>query len=334
MRIGVVGINHKLADVKLRELLAKACHRRFGRSSTHFGDHAFIPLSTCNRTEVYFVSEDLADTHTYILNVLREEVGEEFDQKLYSYFGFDCFLHLSKVTAGLDSAIFGETEIQGQVKTTYETTKEYLTLPLELHYLFQKSLKIAKKIRSSMPTQRNLPSLEHAVWDKGITHFNEIEHVRILFVGASEINIKVISFLQSKNIHNITLCNRTSGKLPQFTTIEWNNLQDWHTFDWIIFGTKSPDPLVRTLPLNFREEKRKLLIDLGVPRNVDPAVEKDARITLFNIDQLNHALSIGKQHLHHHLLNAEEMATTLTKQTIDLFHLKQTERLRWLTATA
>lgn len=340
MRIGVVGINHKLADVKLRELLAKACHRRFGRSSTHFGDHAFIPLSTCNRTEVYFVSEELADTHTYILNVLREEVGEEFDQKLYSYFGLDCFLHLSKVTAGLDSAIFGETEIQGQVKTAYEKTKEYLTLPLELHYLFQKSLKIAKQIRSTMPTQRNLPSLEHAIWNKGMNYFKEIDNIRILFVGASEINIKVISFFKSKNIHNMTLCNRTAEKSIQASEsqgikmINWNRLHSWHEFDWVIFGTKSPDSLIKAIPVDFQEEKKKLLIDLSVPRNVDPAVEKDSRITLFNIDQLNHTLSLGKQRLHHHLVNAEEMAATLTKQTIDLFHLKQQERLRWLNATA
>src|SRR5262249_51645888 len=124
MRIGVVGINHKLADLKLRETLAKACQRRFGPGQSTHGSHTFILLSTCNRTEVYFSSEDLAQSHSYFLSILNQEVDEDFDQKLYSYFGKDCFLHLSRVTSGLDSAIVAETEIQGQVKSAYENANE------------------------------------------------------------------------------------------------------------------------------------------------------------------------------------------------------------------
>src|SRR4051812_9744096 len=120
MRVGIVGINHKLADLKLRERLAKACQKRFGPFQAVHGDHHFILLSTCNRTEVYFSSDDLAATHSYLLSILRTDVEEEFDHKLYSYFGTDCFSHLTRVTSGLDSAIIAETEIQGQVKTAYE----------------------------------------------------------------------------------------------------------------------------------------------------------------------------------------------------------------------
>src|SRR5262245_52879886 len=103
MRFGVVGINHKLADLKLREKLAKACQNRFLSSSFH-GDHHFVLLSTCNRTEFYFSSDDLAETHSYLLRILRQDVEDDFDQKLYTYFGTDCFLHLTRVTSGLDSA--------------------------------------------------------------------------------------------------------------------------------------------------------------------------------------------------------------------------------------
>src|SRR3954466_9975105 len=105
MRVGVVGINHKLADLKLRETLAKACQRRFSAGNSLHGNHSFVLLSTCNRTEAYFTSYELAETHTYLLNILRQEVFEEFDHKLYSFFGSDCFAHLARVTAGLDSAI-------------------------------------------------------------------------------------------------------------------------------------------------------------------------------------------------------------------------------------
>ena len=111
MRVGVVGINHKLADLQLREMLAKACQKQFHPSNLFHGKHAFCLLSTCNRTEVYFSSEDLADTHSYLLNVLRSEVRVPFEHKLYSYFGYDCLSQAVRVTAGLDSAIIGETEI-------------------------------------------------------------------------------------------------------------------------------------------------------------------------------------------------------------------------------
>ena len=121
----MLGINHKLADLKLRELLAKASQRRFGAGISTHGSHHFILLSTCNRTEIYFCSDDLAATHTYLLSILRNEVDEEFDQKLYSYFGRDCFHHLARVTAGLDSAIVAETEIQGQVKKAYEFAAQF-----------------------------------------------------------------------------------------------------------------------------------------------------------------------------------------------------------------
>lgn len=112
MRIGVIGINSKLASLQLRERLAKACQKHFALQNCLHGPHRIVQLSTCNRTELYFYSHDLAEAHTYILNVLRQEIQDEFDQKLYSYFGCDCFQHLCRVATGLDSAIIGETEIQ------------------------------------------------------------------------------------------------------------------------------------------------------------------------------------------------------------------------------
>ena len=218
MRVGVVGINHKLADLKLREELAKACQRWFGALQAIHEDHSFILLSTCNRTEVYFSSTDLAATHSYLLSILRVEVEEEFDHKLYSYFGIDCFSHLTRVTLGLDSAIIGETEIQGQVKLAYENTSDYHVLPEALHFLFQKALGISKKLRSELQLGRGMPNLEHAILQTGKHFFNNPEDVGLLFVGASDINQKILAFLKSKNFQNITLCNRSgelSGKLAE-----------------------------------------------------------------------------------------------------------------------
>lgn len=334
MRVGVVGINHKLADLKLRERLAKACQKRFRADhSIHLG-HYFVLLSTCNRTEIYFSSQDLTETHSYILNILRNDVQEEFDHKLYSYFGNDCFIHLARVTAGLDSAILAETEIQGQVKTAYETSFEFNALPKEIHFLFQKSLGIAKKLRTDLQLGRGMPNLEHAIFNTGKYFFHTSQKdPKILFVGASEINLKLISYLKSKDLKKITLCNRSlehSKKVAEeqsISYIDWNQLYDWCDYDWIIFGTKSPDYLIKKnhIPENLKE--KKLIMDLCVPRNVDPLLAKDSRITLMNIDQLNRLLKLRNRNLNQSLLQAENMIFDAVRNQINRYLEKEEKAL-------
>ena len=329
MRIGVLGINCKLANLHLRERLAKACQKHFSLQNALHGSHSIVLLSTCNRTELYFCSDDLAGTHTYILGILRQEVNENFDQKLYSYFGEDCFLHLCRVTTGLDSAILGETEIQGQVKCAYEQVTEFIALPKELHYLFQKALSVGKKARSLRVLQGDLAGIEHAVFNSGKEQFKNREDVKILFVGASEINNKVILHFKEKHLQNITLCNRTTAaakamiETHRLKFLDWRSINSWIEYDWIIFGTKSNEFLLTKQSLNEPFESSKLLIDLSVPRNIDPQVGEDSRITLFNIDQLNSSLTERRQQMNHFLSSAEKLVHQFTVTHTDLFLQKQ-----------
>ena len=320
MYVGVIGLNYKLADLQLRELLAKTCRKRFGTHSVHNG-HSFVLLSTCNRTEVYFSSEDLIETHSYLLGILRADVEEEFDHKLYSYFGADCFAHLACVTTGLDSAVIAETEIQGQVKVAYESTLEHRTLPKELHFLFQKALGIAKKIRSELKFTRGMPTMEHAMHNMGKQFFDSPDNIRILFVGASEINQKILSYFTSKNLARITVCNRSPDPVKKLAEkypiqiLEWNRLCDWHYYDWIIFGTKSTEYLIECdsqLPISHN----KLIMDLCVPRNVDPILEQHPLITLINIDQLNHVLEAHNHSMNESLIQAKSMIFKAADQMI------------------
>lgn len=312
MRIGVIGINHKLADLKLREQLAKACQKHFGIIRALHDDHHFVLLSTCNRTEVYFSSDDLAVTHSYLLNVLRSEViDEEFDHKLYSYFGGDCFCHLCRVTSGLDSAILGETEIQGQVKMAYELASEYHALPKELHFLFQKSLGISKKVRSELQLGRGMPNLEHAILQTGKQMFSCPENTRLLFVGASEINQKILGFLKFKNFQKMTICNRSNELSEDFSKtygvefLAWEQLKEWHQFDWIIFGTKSPEYLIKKGEIAHQSISQMLVMDLCVPRNVDPRIGHHPGITLLNVDQINQLLRTRYNCMNHIVAEAE-----------------------------
>lgn len=341
MRVGVVGINHKLADLKLREQLAKACQKRFGIWQALHEQHTFLLLSTCNRTEIYFCSHDLTAAHIYLLSILRVEVEEEFDHKLYSYFGIDCFNHLTRVTMGLDSAIIAETEIQGQVKLAYESTSDCHSLPADLHFLFQKALGIAKKLRSELQLGRGMPNLEHAILQIGKNVFSTPEKARLLFVGASDINEKILLFLKSKKFENITLCNRSDkparriAKEQCIEYLEWEKLPLWHAYDWIVFGTKSPDFLISLNAMNQMQWKdQKLILDLSVPRNVDPKIGHDDRVTLFNIDQINRLLNIRHSHMNHLLSEAEKRVTEATHKHATRYTAKTQSRSNFLAVTA
>jgi len=326
MRIGVLGINHKLAGLRLRELLAQACQRFFVTAGSNHGSHTFILLNTCNRTEIYFASQNLAETHSYLLQMLRLEVQGDFDQKVYSYFGQDCFLHLARVTAGLDSAIVAETEIQGQVKTAYENAANCIALPREMHYLFQKSLKIGKDVRSKLSLGRGVPDLEHAIYQTGAHFFNNSQNAKILFVGASEVNCKVLQFLKTRTHFEITLCNRSQPRLHalaaeyQVKTLEWKNLSHWFHYDWIICGTKSPHALITDCPPS--DCTMKLVMDLSVPRNVDPRLGKDSKVTLLNIDQINRILKVRRERMMHSLTQAEYLVTAAAKNYHNYFQRK------------
>src|SRR5690606_30288580 len=125
-----------------------------------FFPYPIVILSTCNRAEIYFSGEDLAAVHSHLLSFLRAGVDVPFERTFYSFFGIDCFFHLCKVASGLDSAIFAESEIQGQVRVAYANAKKLSSC---LHFVFQKALKISKEIRSYQHSQGSF-QLYSALW--------------------------------------------------------------------------------------------------------------------------------------------------------------------------
>lgn len=293
MNIGVIGINHKSGDTALREKIAQACSALFTPISQICNRFSYVFLLTCNRCELYFFSHDLPATHSSILDSLKDQITEEFTPYLYSYFGDHCFLHLAKVTAGLDSALFGETEIQGQVKNAYLAATTSRALPHELHFLFQKSLKIGKKIRSYLPQTQGICDLEKAIKEIATRKIGRLEGKKLLFVGASEINRKLFMHLKNYGLKQIAFCNRSSNLSPFFekqdeiTWLSWERLSCWDTFDLTLFGTKAPHYLVTPNTLSPSLKTPRLLIDLALPRNVDPQVGSHPCISLVHLDELH-----------------------------------------------
>lgn len=330
MRIGVIGINHKQADLlPLRELLAKICQKRFGPGYCLHVEHTFVPLLTCNRTEIYFSSQDLSGSHSYILDILKNDISCEFDQNLYSFFNQQCFNHLVTVATGLDSAIVAETEIQRQVRQAYETTFHYTKLTSDLHYAFQKALKISKDIRSKFNFGRGLPNLEHAIYQTSSQFFHTPEETSILFIGGSEINQKVLQYLRKKGCDRITLSNRSDKNAEKLSMklkvplLPWEQLDKWRDFDWIILGTKAPGYLIQADQLKYALNRQKLILDLSFPRNADPILAEKTHIKLLNIDEINQMLKFRRKALYQTIIEAQKEIQQCVEKYSNLFYMKK-----------
>lgn len=280
LRVGVLGISYKTADLSLREAIARGAQKIAGERARFF-KHPTLVLSTCNRTEIYFSAEDLAEAHTDLLAFFRSQVEEPFEHKLYSYFGIDCFSHLCRVSAGLDSAILAESEIQHQVKLAYNLSAKILVFPGCFHYIFQKALRIGKLTRAQLPLETGSATLNGTLWQLAEHYFDDLSKVRLLLVGYSEINRRLASFLQGKGLKFLTLATRNPDAVRMEGVIVQTReiLDAWREFDWIVCASSSQRCLIEG-----EGSGAQLIFDLSVPRNVDPEI---SGVALWNIEQIN-----------------------------------------------
>lgn len=318
MCIGVVGINFKTAPLNLREKLAKASIYAFSPNSLTRRLDNIVLLSTCNRSEIYFSADDLAERHSEILAILREFVDEPFEQKLYSFFGPDCFLHLATVSSGLDSAILAETEIQQQVRSAYSLSSRAHDLNSALHFFFQKSLKISKEIRSRYPLPRGLASLESVLVELCV---NSGFH-KVLFLGNSQINRQLINVFRKKEKFLLTLCTRSLESAEEFASekdvqlASWDSLKKWQDFEIVICATQHGEYLIKKTPV----QKPHLLIDLSVPRLIDPALSSDPLIRLLNMEEIASLVDSRRRHLLQKLDESQGFLERSVKNCLEAHH--------------
>lgn len=290
MQIGVLGINFKSAEIGTRELVSKACQRQLSWKSDAAREYSCVVLTTCNRTEIYFSADNLADAHSHLLNLLREEIPAAFEHKLYSYFGLDCFLHLAQVTSGLDSLIVAESEIQRQVRISYEQTLLYRPLPSCMHYLFQKSLKLGKEVRSSLSFSQTQVTIAKILYEISQQMWKDFSQIPLLFIGNSEINRRVMAYFKRKGVRNISLCTRSPFSAQEMAEKEglsllpWEKLSTWTDYPLVICGSNAPHYIV-SHPRDHLATR--LIFDLSVPRNVDPLLARHPLLTLLNMEELS-----------------------------------------------
>lgn len=288
MDIGMLGISYKSSELDLRESFAKACQQLIEQEKKI----PLVLLSTCNRTEIYFSSPIAAEVHSEVVSALKKILGNEFEKRVYSCFQKLCFMHLAKVISGVDSVIFGEAEIQRQVKQAYEEASLRYKLPSSLHYLFQKSLKIGKEIRTRFELPKGSVSLESTIWNLAKCFFSKEEPISILLVGYSKINRKILQYFKNKQGILLYLATKNPKRAEEgsrfFSFVPWTSLSSWPCFDIVISGSKCSEYLLDSsqIPVTTSFIQTKVIVDLGVPRNVDPLVGKNPLISLFNIEDV------------------------------------------------
>jgi glutamyl-tRNA reductase len=298
-----VGVSHRTAPLELREQLALTEGRAAGVLRGLVSDEQIseaAAISTCNRTELYLVVGDSVEAEASALGVLSREAGIRLTEllgPLYSLRGTDAARHLFRVTAGLDSMILGEAEIQGQVKRAYELALvEGATGPI-LNRLFRGALAAGKRARSETAVGEKGVSIPSVAVELAQRNLGDLADRRVLLVGAGETSELTARALAARGVEAVFIANRrynrAIGLAERFggraVRIDELPTQLEHA-DIVVSTTDSPHHLIERgdleVVMEVRHDRPLLLIDLAVPRDIDPDCRQLRGVSLYDVDEV------------------------------------------------
>jgi glutamyl-tRNA reductase len=321
MNIVVIGLSHHTSPVELRERFAFADAKipdalKSLRESGIAGEA--VILSTCNRVEIYAATPfEPAKAFTELKQFLsrwgetagkpiaehnsgpqeRSSRPEETGDSIYALAEPQSLHHLFKVACGLDSMVLGETEILGQLKTAYELARRHQHTGARLNKAFQRAFNAAKHIRTGTGIQRGSVSVASVAVELAEKIFSSLNEREVLVIGAGEMSEKTARALLSRGARSIIVANRSheraqvlagefGGRAVQFD--DW--AAEFEKIDIAISSTSAPHHILDRAKLEPLMKARKhrplLLIDIAVPRDIDPAVNFLENVYLYNIDDL------------------------------------------------
>ena len=303
MSIVVVGLSHRSAPVALRERFAFA-DARVPEALRQLREAGItsegVVLSTCNRVEIYAVTSLAAENAFAQIRkflIAHHAYDGALGDELYALAEPQSLHHLFKVAAGLDSMVLGETEIFGQLKKAYDLAFTHQHTGARLNKAFQRAFNVAKHIRTETNIQRGSVSVMSAAVELAEKIFTSLPEHEILVIGAGETSEKTARALQSRGVRKITVTNRSperaaalaaelGGRAVPFE--RWP--EEFEKIDIAISSTAAAQPILdrsRLEPLMKRRKHRPLLlIDIAVPRDIDPAVSALENVYLYNVDDL------------------------------------------------
>ncbi|PWC12727.1 glutamyl-tRNA reductase [Brenneria roseae subsp. americana] len=304
MTLLALGINHKTAPVSLRErvvfspdTLGKALDSLLQQPLVQGG----VLLSTCNRTELYLSVDEQENQLEQLIEWLCQyhhlDQGE-VRQSLYWHQDNAAVSHLMRVASGLDSLVLGEPQILGQVKKAFAESQREQSLSGELERLFQKSFTVAKRVRTETDIGASAVSVAFAACTLARQIFESLTEVNVLLVGAGETIELVARHLREHQVQRMVIANRTRERAQalamevgaEVITLAELDEQLAHA-DIVISSTASTLPIIgkgmmeRTLKA--RRNQPMLMVDIAVPRDIEPEVGKLPNVYLYSVDDLH-----------------------------------------------
>ena len=332
MQLLAVGLNHHTAPVSLREKLAfgpdqvahavQAARAWFARGGAHGADEAAI-LSTCNRTEMYAASNvpDPLDAGAQFLADYHRLDYAQLRPHLYLLPQHDCVRHAFRVASGLDSMVLGEAQILGQMKDAVRIADQAGGLGTYLHQLFQRSFAVAKEVRTTTEIGAHSVSMAAAAVRLSQRIFDKLAQQNVLFIGAGEMIELCATHFAAQNPKSITIANRTmergealaarfGGRAMRLADLAG----ELHQFDIVVSCTASSLPLIGLglveRAVKQRRHKPVFMVDLAVPRDIEPEVARLDDVFLYTVDDLGKVVQAGMENRQAAVAQAEAIIET------------------------
>ncbi|PYI43761.1 MAG: glutamyl-tRNA reductase [Verrucomicrobia bacterium] len=305
MTVFCIGLSHHTANVATREQFAgSATAESIVREA---GCPEALLLTTCNRVEVYGVSHKRISTDEIARCLTKTPIRDPhyYAPPFYRYEAEKCVQHLFRVASGLDSMVVGESEILGQAKKAYELARKSGAAGQYLHRLFQRAFRVAKQVRTHTDIARGAVSVGSVAVDLAQRIFGRLSDCKVLVLGAGEMSERTARALISRGVTDLRVTNRSMDRACELARAVGGRaipFETWETqcreIDIFITSTTSETPLLTTEKLapllRDRLDHPLFIIDIAVPRDVDPSVNEMEGVYLYDIDSIR---SVAEQSL-------------------------------------
>lgn len=325
MKLVLVGLNHRSAPVQVREKCAFRSDDVAGALSQMQAQGAkeALILSTCNRVELTATLDDHAQPEMLIDGIMTGQGGLTLDAirpHLYVFEASAAIRHLFRVASSLDSMIVGEPQILGQMKRAYAQAREQGTIGRVLDAVLMRAFNVAKRIRSETEIGQSAVSVSYAAVELAREIFGSLHRKRVLIVGAGKMSEGTARHLLSAGVAEILITNRTAERASELAHLFRGEVVPYNVFpqrlaevDIVITSSAAPEyVLTRDMvrrAIETRKNQPMFLIDIAVPRNIDPAVDSVEHAFLYDIDDLQRMAERNLQARHEVAEQAENIVT-------------------------
>jgi len=310
MSLVVVGLSHHTSSVELRERLAFTAQTLPGallELRKRLDKAGVVILSTCNRVEVYahhaaMPEKEVCQKIRAFLADWHHLAEEEFRAALYEQEGAEVVGHLFRVASSLDSMVVGETQILGQVHDAYLASQSEQAADKVIHSLFQKAFSVAKSVRSQSSIGEGKVSVSSVAVDLAVSIFMELANKTVMVVGSGEVGELTLKSLVSRGVRNVLVVNRSAERAKALAdayngeAVAFADLQEClHRADIVLTSTAAPGFILHApdfeRALRLRSQEPVFVIDIAVPRDVDPASAELDNVYLYNVDDLEQVVN-------------------------------------------